>query len=64
MRAWINWGISSLRALSASGLGPVQWTLAFAPIEAAEMPDAERHPHHTLAVDVAAALTTAGRGTL
>src|ERR1700730_9225777 len=44
----------ALRAVIAGGFGPVQRTLALAPVEAAEMPAAERHPHHTLGVDVSA----------
>jgi hypothetical protein len=45
----------ALWALIADGLGPVQRSLAFAPVKATEMPAAERHPHHTLAVDVGTA---------
>jgi hypothetical protein len=47
------------RAMIAGGFGPVQRTLALAPVKATEMPAAERHPHHTLAVDVSAARSKA-----
>src|SRR6266404_2061530 len=51
----------ALRAVVAGGLGPVQRTLALAPVEAAEMTAAEGHPHDTLAVDIGAARSKAGQ---
>jgi hypothetical protein len=38
----------TFRALIAGGVGAVQRTLAFAPVEAPEMAAAERYPHHPL----------------
>ena len=39
----------------AGRLRSVERTLALAPVEAADMAACERHPHHALAVDIAAA---------
>jgi hypothetical protein len=41
---------------------PVERTLAFAPIELAQMSACQGHPHHAVAVDVRAAHAEPGRG--
>src|SRR4029077_21254130 len=45
----------------ALGARPVERALAFAPVETRDMPRVERHPHHAVAIDVAAANAEAGQ---
>src|SRR5207249_3775765 len=45
----------AFRAMIAGRLRPVEQTFALAPVEAADVAARERHPDHTLAVDIAAA---------
>src|SRR3954462_3875932 len=50
----------ALRAMIAGRLRSVERPLAFAPVETADVAACERHPHHALAVDIAAARAEAG----
>src|SRR5579872_3571214 len=51
----------AFRAMIASGLGPIEGTLAFTTVKAAEVAAGKRHPYDAFLVDVTAAHAKAGR---
>src|ERR1700759_4634427 len=51
----------TLRTVIAGCFGAVQWPLAFAAVETAQMTAAQRHPDDAVAIDVGSAHTEAGQ---